>query len=310
MELLTLQVDEIIEAFRKDTKYMGGGAGVGFKEKILPYLDKTVPENLKAVNIIVKEGDSLVGYNTDAFGLTLSIEHKLKEIGKELSGSYVVVFGAGGVAKEFARKIVESDKFMREERYKGWGPMLFLGTQLEGKTLGIAGLGRIGSSVAKKAVRGMGMGVIYASRSRDMNFEKQYDTKFVDKNDLFRKADFISLHIPLLPETRHYAGKKELGMMKKTAYLINTSRGPVVDEKELVKALKNKKIAGAALDVFEFEPKITKGLARLNNAVLTPHIASATTEARNAMAEVAAKSILDALAGKKPSNLVNKEVKV
>lgn len=203
-----------------------------------------------------------------------------------------------------ARRIPESDCFVRAGKYKQWEPELLLGPQLEGKTIGIIGLGRIGSKVAEKAVKGMGMRAVYNSISRNKKFEKEYSAKFLSKEELLKKSDFVTLHVPLLKSTYHLISKKELKLMKKTAYLINTSRGAVVDEKALVQALKNKKIAGAALDVYENEPRITKDLLKLKNVVLTPHTASATYEARNAMAILAAKNILAVKKGKKPPNIV------
>lgn len=205
-----------------------------------------------------------------------------------------------------ARRIPESDRFTRAGRYKGWEPMLLLGTELQGKTLGVVGLGRIGSRVVEMAVKGMGMRAIYYDIKRDAKFEKQFEAKFKKNlSDLLREADFVSLHVPLLPATHHLIGAKELKAMKRSAYLINTSRGPVVDEKALVKALRGGWIKGAALDVFEEEPKLSLGLAKLEDVVLTPHTASATTEARGAMARLAAQAILGVFAGKKPKNLVN-----
>ncbi len=206
-----------------------------------------------------------------------------------------------------ARRIPEADRFARAGKYKAWGPLLLLGNDLNGKTLGIVGLGRIGSAVAKRAV-GMGMNVIYTGKDRDSAFEKEFKSQYADLSTLLRTADFVSIHIPLLPETHHLIGKKELNMMKKTAYLINTARGPIIDEKALVASLREKRIAGAALDVFEFEPKIAAGLARLENVVLTPHIASATYETRSGMAEIAAKNIIAFFNGTKPPNCVNTEV--
>jgi glyoxylate reductase len=204
-----------------------------------------------------------------------------------------------------ARRVSESDRFTRAGQYKGWEPMLLLGTELQGKTLGVVGLGRIGSRVAEMAVRGMGMRAIYYDIKRSRGFERRLKAKFC-KNlaDLLKEADFVSLHVPLIPATRHLLGTKELKTMKKSAYLVNTARGPVVDEKALVKALRGGWIKGAALDVFEEEPKLAPGLAKLENVVLTPHTASATIEARGAMARLAAQAILSALAGKKPKNLV------
>ncbi len=207
------------------------------------------------------------------------------------------------------KRIVEADRFTRAGKYKNWEPMLFIGTQLKGKTLGIIGLGRIGSLVAEKAVA-MGVTVVYTDIKRNPEFETKFQAKFLSKESLLKTADFVSLHVPLLPSTRHLISSRELKTMKKTAYLVNTSRGPVVDEKALVTALRRKQIAGAAIDVYEFEPKLSAGLAKLNNVVLTPHIASATIEARQAMSRIAAENILAVLGGKKAITAVNKEVYV
>lgn len=197
------------------------------------------------------------------------------------------------------RRLVEADKFMRTGKYKVWQPMLLVGSQLRGKTLGIVGGGRIGCDVARKAARGFEMKVVYSDIKRNFEFEKEVGARLVTLPDLLKQSDFVSLHVPLLPSTRHLIGAKELRLMKKTAFLINTARGPVIDEKALVAALKKKVIAGAALDVFEFEPKMVSGLAGFSNVLVTPHIASATIEAREAMGEIAAKNILAVLAGKK-----------
>lgn len=203
-----------------------------------------------------------------------------------------------------ARRTVEADKWTRAGKYQGWAPMLFLGSNVVGKTLGIVGLGRIGGEIAKRMSQGFGLKIIYYDVFRNKKLEKELGIKYVPLKNLLKTADFISLHVPLLPQTRHLIGARELKIMKKTAYLINTSRGPVIDEKALIKALKNKWIKGAALDVFEFEPKLAPGLAKLDNIVLTPHIASATEETRNKMAELAAKNIIVGLSGKIPPNLV------
>jgi glyoxylate reductase len=208
-----------------------------------------------------------------------------------------------------ARRIPESDQFTRQGKYKGWEPMLLLGTELQGKVLGVVGLGRIGSRVAEVANKGMGMKVIYHDPKQDAEFEKEYHAAYKSNlDDLLKEADFVSIHVPLLPTTRHLINADKLKLMKPAAYLINTSRGPIVDEAALVEALKAGTIKGAALDVFENEPNLAPGLVELSNAVLTPHTASATIEARSAMAVLAAQAVLDVLAGKPPVNLVNKEL--
>ena len=203
------------------------------------------------------------------------------------------------------RRIVEADKFTRAGKYKYWRPKLFLGPELRGRTLGLIRLGRIGKGVVKRATGCMGMKVMYHDVIRDKKFEKEFNAKFVSKTELLKNADIISLHVPLLKSTHHLISAKELNMMKKTAYLINTARGPVVDEKALVSALKKGKIAGAGLDVYEFEPKFAPGLTKLDNVILTPHIASATMEARIAMGEIVVNNILATFAGKRPPNKVN-----
>jgi glyoxylate reductase len=203
-----------------------------------------------------------------------------------------------------ARRIPESDRYVRSGKYKAWAPMLLMGTQLMGKILGVIGLGRIGIGIAERAVLGMGMKVLYFDVRRDEAFEKRVGAKFATVDEVLAGSDVVSIHVPLLPTTRHLIDAKALRKMRKGAYLVNTSRGPVVDEKALVAALKAKRIAGAALDVFEDEPKLAPGLAKLPNVVLTPHTASATFEARSDMAVLAAQAILDVLAGKTPSNLV------
>lgn len=205
-----------------------------------------------------------------------------------------------------AHRIAEADRFIRAGNYRGWEPMLLLGSDVSKKILGIVGLGRIGSRVAYHASRGFEMKVLYHDMKRNDAFEQAFGAEFRENvDDLFRDADFISIHVPLLPTTRHLVDARRLALMKKTAYLINTSRGPVVDEQALVEALRNGTLRGAALDVFENEPALAPGLAELENVILTPHIASATEETRQAMSELAAKNIVEALEGRTPPNLVH-----
>lgn len=207
-----------------------------------------------------------------------------------------------------ARRVVEADKFTRAGKYEGWAPMLFLGQDVFGKTLGIIGMGRIGQAVARRA-KGFNMKVLYNDIRRiPEDLEKELNATFVSLDELIEQSDFISLHTYLSPETYHLINEERLKRMKKTAYLINTSRGPVVDEAALVKALKEGWIAGAGLDVYEFEPKLVPGLAECENAVLLPHIASASVETRTKMATMAAENLLAVLAGKMPPNPVNPEV--
>lgn len=206
-----------------------------------------------------------------------------------------------------ARRIVEADEATRRGAYKGWEPNIFLGTGLLGKTLGIIGLGRIGSMVARRS-RGYEMRVLYNKRSRDEKAEQELEVEFVELNSLLSQSDFVTLHVPMTDQTRHMINKDTLAKMKKGAYLINTSRGPVVDEHDLVDALRSGHLGGVALDVYDNEPNINPELIGMENVILTPHIASATWEARERMGEQAVSSILDVLEGKKPEDLVNEEV--
>jgi glyoxylate reductase len=199
-----------------------------------------------------------------------------------------------------ARKIVESDQYMRDGKYVGWAPMLFLGNDLVGKTLGLVGLGRIGEAVAKRMTDGFQMKILYYDVKRNEEAEQKYHLEYRDLESLLKDSDFVSIHVPMTPETKHLINGDRMKMMKKTAYLINTSRGPVVDEIALVAALKNGDIKGAALDVYEQEPKMAEGLAQMPNTVLTPHTASATEETRGAMSELAAKNIIAVLSGQPP----------
>lgn len=208
-----------------------------------------------------------------------------------------------------AKRIVESDKYTRHKKYKGWAPMLFLGTNVYGKALGIIGLGAIGREVAKM-MSAFEMKILYYDVKRAKDFEKQFGAKYAGLPELLKKSDFVTLHVPLLPQTRHLINDKTFGMMKKTAFIVNTARGPVIEEKALLKALKAKKIAGAALDVYENEPAIDTDLTdklelrAMENAVLTPHTASAAIETRERMGQVAAQNIIAAFSGKTPPNLV------
>ncbi len=203
-----------------------------------------------------------------------------------------------------AARIVEADEFIRKGKYEGWDPMGFIGTDILGKTLGIIGVGRIGSRVAHYA-KGLGLNIVYTDVTRNEQLEKECGAVFyASAEELLPKADVVSLHVPLMDSTRHLINENRLKIMKPTAFLINTSRGPVVDEKALVLALQNKIIAGAGLDVYEFEPKLSPGLSKLSNVVLTPHIASASSEARNQMSVLTAQNIIDFFDGKTPKNKV------
>jgi glyoxylate reductase len=205
-----------------------------------------------------------------------------------------------------ARRVVESDRFTRAGRFKGWDPLLFRGAKVSGKTLGVVGAGRIGTAFALMS-QGFKMNVLYTGKTPQEALEKKLGARRVDLPALLRESDFVSVHINLTRETRHLIGRKELALMKQSAILVNTSRGPVIHEAALVEALKNRKIGGAGLDVYEEEPRFSKALARLDNAVLTPHIASSTTDTRNRMALLAAENLVAALKGERPRHLANPE---
>ncbi len=206
-----------------------------------------------------------------------------------------------------ARRVVEGDRLARSGQWKGWDLMLLLGADVHGKTLGILGLGRIGRRVAERA-RGFKMRILYNDAARaPAEVERELGVEWAERERLLRESDFVTVHVPLLPETRHLMGAAEFARMKPTAYLINASRGPVVDEAALAAALERKQIAGAALDVFEEEPRIHPKLVGLSNVVLAPHIASASVETRTRMAVMAAENVVAVLAGQRPPNLVNPE---
>ena len=206
-----------------------------------------------------------------------------------------------------ARRIIEADHLVRDGKFSGWDPMLLLGSELTHKTLGIVGAGRIGSAVARRAF-GFKMRLLYTDPQPNEEIEKDFNAVRTDLKILLNNSDFVTIHVPLSEATHHLINRKTLSIMKKTAYLVNTSRGPVVDEHALLEMLRAGQIAGAGLDVFEFEPHITPGLADLNNVILLPHIASATIETRTQMAEIAAQNILSLFEGKTPPNIVNPEV--
>ncbi len=202
-------------------------------------------------------------------------------------------------------RVVEGDSYMRKGKYNAWDPMLLHGDRIEGKTLGIIGTGRIGANVARKGKFGFGMNVIYYDIKRNEELEKQDAAIFCPTvEEVLKKSDIVSIHVPLLESTHHLINGDRLNLMKSSAYLINTSRGPVIDENALVYALENKIIKGAGLDVFEFEPKLAKGLTKLADVVITPHIASGTEEARQEMALVSTQNIIDCLEGRVPTNNV------
>ncbi len=209
-----------------------------------------------------------------------------------------------------ARRVVESDQAMRSGAWSGWGPLQFIGGDVTGKTLGILGAGRIGTVMALMS-KGFKMKVLYTDSSPgkiNPVLEKELGARSVGFEELLEESDFISIHVPLRSDTRHRFNAAAFKKMKKTAYLINTARGPVINEADLVEALKEKEIGGAGLDVYEFEPKMAEGLAALDNVVTAAHTGSATAEARKNMAILAAQNLLAMLSGQRPPTCLNPEI--
>ena len=254
---------------------------------------------------VILAGKELRVISTHAVGYNNIDLHAAKEKG-------IVVTNTPGVLTETtaetafalmiacARRICESDRWLRTNTFRGWTPTMFLGMDLHKKTLGIIGLGRIGRAVAKRARFGFEMNIIYNDNARDAAFEEEYSAAFASLEDLLRRSDFVSLHTPLNPSTHHLIGAHEFSLMKPTACLINTARGPVVDERALIAALQEKTIFAAGLDVYEEEPFIPQELLALENAVLLPHIGSASIETRSKMSLMAAENIIAVLEGKEP----------
>ena len=202
---------------------------------------------------------------------------------------------------------MEADNFVRTGKWKGWGPLQYLGTDIYGATLGIIGLGRIGKAIAKRA-KGFDMNIVYWNRTKlSESEEKELGLTYLPFDELLKKSDFVSLNVAYNKDTFHLMSKREFDLMKESAYLINTARGPVVDENALVNALKEKQIMGAGLDVYEEEPEINPELLAMDNTVLLPHIASATIATRTKMGMIAVDNLLAACNGDQIPNLVNKE---
>ena len=203
-----------------------------------------------------------------------------------------------------ARRIVSADRYTREGKFQGWGAKLFLGGDVHEKTLGIIGLGEIGRSVARRAI-GFNMRTLYHQRNRlPKEEEKKLNAEHVTFEQILRESDFLTLHVPLTEETEYMIGNDEIALMKKTAYLIHTARGKIIDDYALVAALREGRLAGAALDVYEAEPELTEGMRELDNLMILPHIGSASFETRDKMALLVADNIFDALEGKTPRSLV------
>ncbi|MFT8414428.1 MAG: 2-hydroxyacid dehydrogenase family protein [Oenococcus oeni] len=210
-----------------------------------------------------------------------------------------------GLIISLSHRLVEGDNLMHDQGFNGWSPLFFLGHELSKKTLGIVGMGQIGKALAKR-MQAFDMKIVYTQRHHlKEDEEKELHAVFLEKDELIKQSDVISLHLPLTKNTHHLLGAKEFATMKKTSFLINAARGPLIDENALLQSLKEKQLAGAALDVYEHEPKVDDQFKQMKNVILTPHIGNATIEARNAMAEVVAKNVVSVLNGEKPKYIVN-----
>lgn len=209
-----------------------------------------------------------------------------------------------GILLAVARRIPEGDQLMRHEGFDGWAPLFFRGREVSGKTIGIIGLGEIGSAVARRA-KGFDMNILYTGPHRKEDKEQALDASYVDLETLLKESDFITINAAYNASMEHMIDAEQLKLMKSTTYLVNASRGPIVHEKALLEALQNKTIEGAALDVYEFEPEITEGLKSLDNVVITPHIGNATFEARDMMAEIVANNLIKKAQGETPDYIVN-----
>lgn len=289
-----LSKEELISALKEQTY-----------DALLPLLTDTIdaevfdamPSSMKIIANYAVGYDNIDVAEAEKRGITVS---NTPEVLTESVAEHTIA-----LLLAIARRIVESDTFVREGRYTGWEPDLLLGANLEGKTLGILGAGRIGTRVAEIARNGFGMNILYYDVKQSEEIEKIADATFHSSlEEVLENADVVTVHVPLLDATHHLIGAEELAKMKESAFLINTSRGEVIDEKALVSALSEKTITGAALDVFENEPDLTPGLSELSNVVLTPHTASAAIETRQAMAQLAAENIIAALEGKEPPSPV------
>ncbi len=256
--------------------------------------DEKVLRKLKKCKVI---SNYAVGYNN----IDLSVAKKL---GLRITNTPDILTDATadiamGLAVAAARSFVRGDTMVREGKFVGWAPKLLMGPEFRGRTFGIIGAGRIGQETARRAAA-FGSKIIYFSRSKKPDFEKELNAKKVSLNKLISSADFISLHLPLTETTYHILNEENMKNLKKGVVIINTARGEVIDENVLIKLLKNGTVFAAGLDVYEKEPKVKKAFLKLENVVLLPHIGTSTFEARNRMAELTAKNVINVLSGKEP----------
>jgi len=285
---------ELIKVFKKDSYS-------GVVSLLTDEIDAEVLACMKDVKVI---SNYAVGFNN--IDIKTAKEKNISVCNTKASSGDIVAEHTMALLYALTSRVVWGDFFVKKGKYNGWDPMLLRGSSLRGKTVGIIGAGDIGKHFARMCRNGHGMQVVYFDIKRDENLEKELNAVYIRTVDeLVSISDVVSLHVPLNEHTFHLIDKKRLGMMKRDGILLNTARGPIIDEQALVRSLEKNEIAGAGLDVFEFEPKLSKGLTKLPNVVLTPHIASATKENREQMSIIACKNIMDILENGKCDNLVN-----
>lgn len=274
-------------------------AGQGYSGVITLLTDKIGADILESAPDLKIVSNFAIGYdNIDVASLTSKGVRVTNTPGDYCD---VVAQHVLALALALTNHIVAADTFIRKGKYVGWDPMLFVGRNIHDCTIGLIGAGHIGEKAAFHFKTGFNCKIVYSDVHPNLHMESEYGAVRLNTADeVLAQADIISLHVPLLPSTQHMINESSLKKMKSTAILINTSRGAVIDEQALVKALKEKRIAGAGLDVFEFEPKLAKGLNKLENVILTPHIASASDHARFEMSRIAAQNIIDVLEGRVP----------
>jgi len=262
-------------------------------------IDKEVIDNMRRCKIIANYA---VGFNNIDLAYAKSKEIIVTNTPDVLTDATADL--AMTLILSCARRFHEAEKLVREKKFKGWAPELLLGYDLKCKTLGIIGAGRIGQATALRAL-GFGLKILYYNRTRKTEFENQTKAKKVSMNLLLKKSDFISIHLPLTNETKLLINRNNMKYLKPNAIVINTARGEIIDEEYLIQLLKSRKIFAAGFDVYENEPKLNPKLLKLENAILLPHIGSATVETRNAMAELAAKNVINVLNHKKALTQIN-----
>ncbi|UXR69312.1 MULTISPECIES: NAD(P)-dependent oxidoreductase [unclassified Staphylococcus] len=283
----------------KETLKKGVADAFGLVSLLSTEVDQEVIESAKDLEFIANYG---AGFNN------VDVEYARKQ-GISVSNTPKASTNATaeltmGILLAVARRIPEGDQLMRHKGFDGWAPLFFRGREVSGKTIGIIGLGEIGSAVARRA-KGFDMSILYTGPNRKEECEKELDAKYVDLDTLLAEADFVVINAAYSPALHHMIDAEQLALMKPTAYLVNAARGPIVHEEALLEALQNKTIEGAALDVYEFEPAFTEGLKSLDNVVITPHIGNATFEARDMMAKIVAQNLIKQAQGETPDYIVN-----